>query len=267
MARTKRAAAARIACAALVVWLAAAGVAVPQESGALPASSRSALSRMLGGRHYEYDERVDLSLDGSAVIDVNASLAALVALHGARLDLDPEARFDRRAIRQLFEGQGVTIAEIGAFRRYGRRFTHVRLLVNDIRRLSQIAPLSWSRYSLERTDREYRFVQIVGPPVRGDVGDVGWTGDEVVAFRLHLPSKINFHNSPDDLERGNILVWEQTLRDRLAGAPLHMEARMETQSILYRTLWLFAGTFLAAMAVLGILIWWVGRKGRSMVPA
>jgi hypothetical protein len=30
---------------------------------------------------------------------------------------------------------------------------------------------------------------------------------------------------------------------------------------------LFAGTFLAAMAALGIFIWWIGRKGRSMVPA
>jgi hypothetical protein len=101
----------------------------------------------------------------------------------------------------------------------------------------------------------------------GNPADVGWTGDELVAFRVHLPSKITFHNSPDEVERGNILVWEQGLRDRLAGAPLHMEARMETQSILYRTLLLFAGTFLAAMAALGIIIWWIGRKGRSMVAA
>ena len=42
---------------------------------------------------------------------------------------------------------------------------------------------------------------------------------------------------------------------------------METQSILYRTLWLFGGTFATAMAVLALIIWWVGRKGRSVVPA
>jgi uncharacterized iron-regulated membrane protein len=46
-----------------------------------------------------------------------------------------------------------------------------------------------------------------------------------------------------------------------------MEARMDTQSILYRTLWLFGGTFLAAMAALAIIIWWVRRKGRSVVTA
>ncbi len=99
------------------------------------------------------------------------------------------------------------------------------------------------------------------------MGDVGWNGDELVAFRVHLPSRINFHNSPTGVERGNILVWEQTLRDRLAGAPLRMEARMETESILYRTLWLFGGTFVAAMLALAAVVWWVSRKGRSVVPA
>jgi hypothetical protein len=266
MALRMRAAVARVWCAVLTACLAAAAGAAAQDSRARPSSSRPALSRILGVHHYEYDERVDLSLDGSAVIDVNASIPALVALHGATLDVDPEARLDRQAIRHLFEGPGATITEIGGFRRHGRRFVHVRLVASDIRQLARITPLSWSRYSLERTDRDYRFVQEVGPPMRGNVGDVGWLGDELVAFRVHLPSKINFHNS-QDFERGNILVWEQSLRDRLAGAPLRMEARMETQSILYRTLWLFAGTFLAAMAALGIFIWWIGRKGRSMVPA
>jgi hypothetical protein len=256
MALTSREIVARIACVVLVVCAAAAGP-VEAQTGGL-----GRLTRLLGVRHYEYDERIDLSLDGSAIVDVNASVPALVALHGARLDVDPEARFDREAVRHLFEGPGVTVREVSAFRRNGRRFAHVRLEVGDIRQASRIAPLSWSRYELERLDREYRFVQDVGPPVRGQPVEVGWTGDELVAFRLHLPSKINFHNSQNNIERGNILVWEQTLRDRLAGTPLHMEARLETQSILYRTLWLFGGTFLAAMAALAGIVLWVRRKGK-----
>jgi hypothetical protein len=293
MALRTRGAVARIAGAALLVSLGVARPSSAQESGAGPSVSWSPLWRILGVHRYEYEERVDLSLDGSAVVDVNASLAALVALHGAKLDLDPEARLDRQAIRKLFEGPGGTITATSGFRRYGRRFVHVRLAVDDIRQVSRIAPLSWSRYSLERTGREYRFGQDVGHAQGGNTGDshpnpaaasgsharlprmgpgsgapdVGWTGDELVAFRVHLPSKIIFHNQPGGFERGNILVWEQSLRDRLTGAPLHMEARMETQSILYRTLLLFAGTFLAAMAALGIIIWWIGRKGRSMVAA
>ena len=42
---------------------------------------------------------------------------------------------------------------------------------------------------------------------------------------------------------------------------------METESILYRTLWLFGGTFTAAMLALAAIVWWVSRKGRSVVPA
>jgi hypothetical protein len=263
MASRGRVAVRRIAAVTLACLWAAAGIAVAQDSGAQPLSARSAWSRLLGSRQYEYDERIDLSLDGSAIVDVNASIPALVALHGATLDVDPEARLDRQAVRVLFQGPGATITEFSAFRRHGRRFVHVRLAVTDIRNLSGIIALSWSRYRLELTDGEYHFIHDVGPPRGGTPGDVGWNGGELVAFRLHLPSKINFHNSPEGVDRGNILAWEQPLRDRLAGAPLHMEARMETQSILYRTLWLFGGTFLAAMAVLGGFIWWILRKGRQ----
>ena len=218
-------------------------------------------------KRYEYDERVELSLDGSAVVDINASIPALVALRGATLSVDPEARFDRRAFRRLFEGGGVTVREVSTYRRHGRRFVHVRLDVPQIAELPRLAPLAWSKYRLDRTEREFRFHQAVGPSAGIPVGDVGWSGSERVAFRVHLPSRITFHNSPLQTERGNIIVWEQSLRDRLTGAPLRMEARMETQSILYRTLWLFGGTFAAAMTVLALVVWWVSRKGRSAVPA
>jgi hypothetical protein len=215
---------------------------------------------------YEYDERVELSLDRSAVVDINASIPALVALRGATLDVDPEARFDRQSFGRSYERPGVTVREVSTFRRHGRRFVHVRLDVADIAELPGLAPLSWSRYRLDPLDQEFRFTQEVGAAVQLPVKDVGWTGRELVAFRVHLPSRIRFHNA-QKLERGNTLVWEQPLQDRLAGAPLRMEARMETQSILYRTLWLFGGTFIAAMAMLALIIWWVSRKGRSVVPA
>ena len=217
-------------------------------------------------KQYEYDERVELSLDGSAVVDINASVPALVALRGATLDVHPQARFDRQEFRRLYEGPGVTVREVSASRRHGRRFVHVRLDVGSIAELPRLAPLSWSRYRLDRLEQEFRFVQEVGAAAQLAIADVGWTGDELIAFRVRLPSRITFHNAPR-LERGNILTWEQRLRDRLTGPPLRMEARMETQSILYRTLWLFGGTFAAAMAVLALIIWWVSRKGRSEVRA
>ena len=101
----------------------------------------------------------------------------------------------------------------------------------------------------------------------------------MIAFRLHLPARIRYHNSRDyrtgavrDIGRGNILTWEQTLRDRLDGKPIAwsgdhqpgvMEAHMDRQSILYRTLWLFAIAFTSAIVVLAGLIWLTVRRGRT----
>ncbi len=89
-------------------------------------------------KRYEYDERVELSLDGSAVVDISASIPALVALRGATLSVDPEARFDRQAFRRLYAGPGIAVREVSAFRRHGRRFVHVRLDVSDIAQLPRL---------------------------------------------------------------------------------------------------------------------------------
>jgi hypothetical protein len=79
---------------------------------------------------------------------------------------------------------------------------------------------------------------------------------------MHVPSKILYHNAgADNLRRGNILVWEQPLADRLNGVPLTLEARMEPRSILYTTLWLFGGTLVAVLAGFVLLIWWVRKNG------
>ena len=149
-------------------------------------------------------------------------------------------------------------------RRNGRRFVHVRLEVDDIRRLAEVTPFSWSSYHFERNGSVFVYTQAIGPPGGKASAFPGWTGKELVAFRLHLPSKIEEHNTlPDNHKRGNILVWEQSLSDRLRGVPVTLEAKMQTQSILYRTLWLFAATFLAVAVAFGFLVWWILRRGAT----
>ena len=88
-------------------------------------------------------------------------------------------------------------------------------------------------------------------------------GTEQVAFRLHLPSEIVYHNSQARVQRGNILEWEQPLTERLAGRPVDMEVDLESESILYTTLWLFGSTIVAAAAALALAIWWIARRGRE----
>jgi hypothetical protein len=219
-------------------------------------------------RQFEYDEDVYLALDGSATVYVNGSLPALVALHGADFDVGPAARFDRNRIAAFFEGPGVRVVRVTSSRRHGRRFAHVRLEVADIRTLASSRPFARTTVRFERMGELYRFREDLGAPANKPVGNVGWDGTELVGFRLHLPSKIAYHNAGEDnLRRGNILAWEQSLSDRLAGHPLEMEARMEPTTILYHTLWLFIGSMSAAFAALALIIWWVVKRGKDRLAA
>ena len=239
-------------------------------------------------RQYEYEEEMYLSLDGSATMYVNTSIAALNALRGTSFDVDPAARFDREVYRRYFSSADTHVTRVTSSRRSGRRFVHVRIDVDDVRRLGEAEPFAWSTYHFERAGDHFRYEQTVDglthlqsshaeeksraeetPPHSDDKrsrstppAGVGWSGSELVAFRLHLPSKIDFHNTGREVGRGNILVWEQPLTDRLRGTPLALEARMQTQSILYRTLWLFGFTFIAVSIGFVAVIWWVVRRGK-----
>ncbi len=233
-------------------------------------TAASCNGRSLLGKKYEYEEDLYLSLDGSADLIVNASIPALVALRG--LDLNPAtSRVDREVVRAAFESPYATVVRVSRpWTRNRRRFVQVRLRVPDIRKLQQAKPFSWSTYELAPQNGQHVYRQSVGASALrpGTLQNYGWDGSELVAFRVHLPSRISYHNArtvdtnePRSVERGNILTWEQHLADRLEGNPLVMEVRMDSQSILYRTLWLFAGAFLAAILLIGGLIWLTIRKG------
>ncbi len=223
------------------------------------------------GRQYEYEEDVYLDLDGSATVIVNASIAALDALHGLTLPVEESARIDRDSVRAAFESPVARVTRVSQpWRRHGRRFIQIRLDVPDIRQLSKAPTFSWAQYQLTHDATRTTFHELVRGDKRQAPTNAGWNGSELVAFKLHLPSRIFFHNvrdldtgGPGDVERGNILRWEQRLSDRMAGAPLDMEVRMDSQSILYRTLGLFAGAFVAAMLVMAGIIWWTIRREKK----
>ena len=236
-----------------------AAVAVLAVSAALAPGCKSVLPRQ-----YEYDEEVNLALDGTAVVFVNGSIPALVALRGLEHDLRPTARLDRAAIRNFFSSEGVRVSRISSSRRHGRRFVHIRLAVQDVTRLSEAAPFAWATYSLAEKGQQVVYKQTVGAAAGREVGDVGWNGAEVVAFRMHLPARIQYHNAPSkQVERGNILVWEQSLAERLKGTPVDIEARMEGESILYTTVTLFGSMAVVVVLLFAGIIWMVVRKGRK----
>ena len=218
-------------------------------------------------RKYEYEEDVYLDLDGSATVYVNAAVPALVALRDAPLPLDPNARLDRNDVRAWFQGPGARVASVSTSRREGRRYVHLRIETDDIRTLSQRAPFAWSAYGLVEKDGVFVFTQRMTAAAGKDAGSVGWQGDELVAVRLHLPSRVPFHNAPSrTIERGNIITWEQPLTARAKGEPLAIEVHLERDSILFQTLALFGGMAVLAIATLAFFIWWVGRKGKRQTP-
>jgi hypothetical protein len=219
-------------------------------------------------KQFEYEEEIYLDLDGSATIIVNASIPALAALHGLPLRTDPSARVDRAAIRRIFERGSASVTRVSRpWRRRGRRFVQVRLEIDDIRRLSDTPPLSWSEYRLDRRNGLYVYRQAVGRGAAAGAAAAAWDGTELVGFRMHLPSRIVYHNATTrTVERGNILSWEQPLHERLAGVPLEMTVQMETESILVRTLTVFLAAAAAAMGLLAAAIYWVWRRGRAGAP-
>ncbi len=226
-------------------------------------------------RQYEYEEEVFLAVDGSATVVVNSSVAALVALRGLDLDPNPRSRLDRRRIADAYASPATRVLRVSRpWRRDGRRFVQVRLEVDDVRRLSEAAPFAWAAYRVDRIGEEIRYRQSVGPAagvpstrLGAGVGGTGWTGSELVAVRIHVPSRIRYHNvrrledrQPGQVERGNILTWEQRLADRFNGVPLEIEVRLESTSILSATLWVFAIATIAALFTLAGLIWWIMRR-------
>ena len=220
------------------------------------------------GQRYEYEEEIYLRLDGSATVNVNASVASLVALRGVDLPVDPKARLDREQVRALFQTAGAPAPRLTLSRRQGRRFVHVSLDVADVRQLQRQPMFSWSTYRFERVPDSVQYRQHVGASAGKTVEASGWTGREFVVFKMHIPSEIPYHNAPSrKTERGNILRWEQPLAARLKGEPLDLDVRMEPESILYTTLLLFALTIVAAAMTFGLVIWWVVRRGRDDVGA
>ena len=236
------------------------------------------------GPEYEYEEDLTLRLDGSATLIVNASVPALIAVRGLPLNAELRTRGDQltNQLQDLYASPYTTVGRISNWTRHGRRYVGIHLTVTDVRELSKVAPFSWAKHELREEGEQVVFRETLSKPAAAPdaLAKAKLTGDEIVAFRLHLPARIRFQNShyldrPESrpTSRGNILTWEQRLGQRMDGKPIAyaadktpdvMEVQMDGQSILYRTLWLFGLAFLAALLAIAGLIWLTMRRGRRI---
>jgi hypothetical protein len=231
-----------------------------------------AISRTGSAPTYEYEEVIYLELDGSATVDVNASIASIAAVHGADLGPDPEGAPAQAVVRALFAAPGVEVSALTFFGRGGRRFVHVSLDVSDVRRLPASPSFAASAFRFERRGDRVVFRRIPGGAAAGDAGNLdagggAWIGDERAAVRVRVPSTVLFENATSDVQRGNMLVWEQPLAARLSRVPIELHVDMASSSILSSTLVLFGAAVAAAALMFAVVIALVVRKGRAALPS
>ena len=187
-----------------------------------------------------------------------ARRAAAARSHGA-------ARSQRRP-GVLPGTRRVGAQSVSLSRREGRRYVHLRLEVDDIRRLGELPPFAWSRYRFVDRGGLWVFTQELTAAAGKDVGDVGWQGDELVAVRLHLPSRMPVpQRAGRTVERGNILVLRTAARRAGQGrAAGHRGAHGDRVDPARR--WRCSGMTVLALAALALFIWWVMRRGRDDDP-
>ena len=204
--------------------------------GCLAALVALAGCRTLLPQQYEYEEELYLALDGSATLYVNGSVPALIALRGLPLDPNPREPVDRQRVRAFYESP---VTRVNAHQHVAPGRAPVRppahrcqrrapsvggaarspgpRTASAVPRTSMSTGRWWApRREAPRPERR--------PAQRGGAARKSWRSGS------HLPSRIRYHDAPSKtVERGNILVWEQSLADRLAGKPLSIEARLDTR--------------------------------------
>src|SRR3954469_21664255 len=121
------------------------------------------------GPEYEYEEDLTLSMDGSATLVVNASIAALDALKGLSFNPDAAARTDqlRDQVRAAYESPYASVGRISTWTRRGRRFVGIHLSVPDIRALPKAAPFAWAKYELTPDGEQMIFRETLSKPPAG----------------------------------------------------------------------------------------------------
>jgi hypothetical protein len=207
---------------------------------------------------YEYEEEVFLEIDGSGEIRMSGSTEAVAALH----DLESTGLEPAKA---LFTGEGVTLVSSVQTERGGRKFVHVRARFSHWEDLCRL-PAFRERGCRFAEGTEGLVLELSLPSPRMKLPE-SLDPQALLALRYHFPSTIHYHNSPGDIERGNILSWKRTLREHFAGRPLDLAVRFDRRTILEttaRVVGLALGLVLTSIATaLFVMV----RKGRRQLRA
>jgi hypothetical protein len=215
---------------------------------------------------YEYEHEFRLRVDGSGSVSVTGRPALWAAFKNmAHVDADDASLI--QATRLLFEASGLQVRRVTLTRRKGQPYLFASADFRDVNRLSGTPAFPDLRINFNKEGDRLRLIGYwVRPLESPDSGQRD--SDGLMAVRFHLPSKVYEHrNAVAGVERGNILSWRLTTAQALDRRPLEFGALMDSRSILWSTVGLFAGAITLALAMLAGALWLVMRKGRRAASA
>jgi hypothetical protein len=211
---------------------------------------------------YEFEHEFWLRTDGSGSVSVTGRPALWTAFKGLPTGDKGDVDAMKDAARKLFERSGLHVRRVTVTRRGGQRYLFVSADFTDVNRISYTPAFPDLRVGLRHEDGR---LQLDGSWQRPLEALSGGEGDRegLVAVRFHLPSRVYGHkNAADGVERGNILSWRETTAAALDGERLEFGAEIDTRSILFSTVMLFAGAVVLAVLLLTLALWAVVRRGR-----
>lgn len=220
------------------------------------------LASQIGGcLVYEFEHEMWLRVDGSGSLNVTGRPELWAAFKGAG---GPEGEVTPDALRALFERSGLEVRRVTLTERGGRPYLFVSADFEDVNRLGGSPAFPDLEIGLRREGERLVFE---GRWRRAGKGEVAQPPPgELVAFRVHVPSRVYSHkNAADGVERGNILSWRESLESALDGRPLDFGAEIGDSSILRGMLALFAGAIALGGALVAFAIWLLWRRGRRAV--
>jgi len=213
---------------------------------------------------YEYEHELWLDVDGSGRVNVTGRPDLWAVFKGLGVEGDEDTL--RQRARDLFERSGLRVRKVDVTYRGGRAYLFVAATFDDVNKLGGTPAFPDLRIALRGEDGRLRlqgaWQRPDSPAAAAAAARAGDDGN--VAVRFHLPSKVYMHeNAADGVERGNIVSWRQDARTALRGGePRGFGALIDRRSIFYSTVGLFAGAVALALALLGVMVYIVRRKGQ-----
>ena len=211
---------------------------------------------------YEFDHEFWLKVDGSGSVYVTGRPDLWRAFKGLAVDgLDEDAL--RARARALFERSGLRVRRVTVTHRSGRAYLFVSADFDDVNALARQPAFSDLAIALRPQDGRLRLEGRWSRPSGLD-SDVPTASDGVMAVRFHLPSKVYGHdNAAGGVERGNIVGWKQEVARALAGDALAYGADIDSRSILWSTVGLFAAAIVTGLGIIAVALFVVFRRGRQ----